>query len=402
MQRTYTKVEKGVIIEELPSPIPLKNIQEENLDVPVTPVRNIQEYITPGPDWRTVTTKDQFGSSAYDATDAYIDLFGVTPVRLNHNDIILVRTLVDYKKISFSFLVKRDSGKGGQFSGFLFNKELKLCLKWWEKSDYCMISELMVDVSYYTDTKYKSRIDAFLGDIKDNYARKAAYTPKMKIIVPEQGGLDTRSVDLDPNVPVDIDKHYNDDFKPIYETIIQRLNKQKDKGLVLLHGKPGTAKTTLVRHLTTQIKDKPVIFLPNSLAAQLASPNMLGLFLENKNSVIVIEDAEDLLTDRGSNYNKEGVSNLLNVADGLLSDVLNIQIICTFNCNLNLIDKALLRKGRLIAKYEFTELSVDKSNALLKELGKDYITKEPMCITDIFNFDDAKYTNKERPKIGFR
>ena len=34
------------------------------------------------------------------------------------------------------------------------------------------------------------------------------------------------------------------------------------------------------------------------------------------------------------------------------------QIIATFNCDLTTIDPALLRKGRLIANYEFNKLDV--------------------------------------------
>jgi len=55
---------------------------------------------------------------------------------------------------------------------------------------------------------------------------------------------------------------------------------------------------------------------------------------------------------------------LLNISDGLLYDCLNIQIICSFNIDIIKVDSALLRKGRLIAKYEFKELEVAKAQAL--------------------------------------
>ena len=68
------------------------------------------------------------------------------------------------------------------------------------------------------------------------------------------------------------------------------------------------------------------------------------------------------------------VSALLNITDGLLSDWLNIQLICSFNSDISKIDSALMRKGRLIAKYEFKELEVEKANALSLKLGfnKDF------------------------------
>lgn len=67
---------------------------------------------------------------------------------------------------------------------------------------------------------------------------------------------------------------------------------------------------------------------------------------------IVIEDAEDLLVSRDTNHNS-GISMLLNLTDGLLGQSLGIQVICTFNTHVSNIDRALLRKGRLIALYEF-------------------------------------------------
>jgi hypothetical protein len=48
---------------------------------------------------------------------------------------------------------------------------------------------------------------------------------------------------------------------------------------------------------------------------------------------------------------------------------LNLQIICTFNTDLTNVDEALLRKGRLIAKYEFKALAEQKSQALSNDLG---------------------------------
>ena len=87
------------------------------------------------------------------------------------------------------------------------------------------------------------------------------------------------------------------------------------------------------------------------------------------------------------------------MTDGIYSDIINLKIIATFNAKLNDIDPALLRKGRLIAKYEFNPLSVEKTNKLLKKLGYPE-SEKPMTLADIFNYEDANYS-KERSKIGF-
>ncbi|MGO8056094.1 hypothetical protein, partial [Rhizobium leguminosarum] len=66
--------------------------------------------------------------------------------------------------------------------------------------------------------------------------------------------------------------------------------------------------------------------------------------------------------------NSSSVSNLLNISDGLLADFLNVQLVCTFNSSLTFIDTALLRKGRLIAKYEFGKLGITKAQLLSTHL----------------------------------
>jgi len=95
------------------------------------------------------------------------------------------------------------------------------------------------------------------------------------------------------------------------------------------------------------------------------------------------------------------VSTILQLTDGLFSHYLNIKVVCTFNTSISKIDSALLRKGRLIAMYEFKELSVEKTNKLLEEIGVEKIDKE-LSVADIYNFKQKKYSNIEGSKIGFK
>jgi hypothetical protein len=56
------------------------------------------------------------------------------------------------------------------------------------------------------------------------------------------------------------------------------------------------------------------------------------------------------------------------------------------------IDPALLRKGRLISKYEFQPLATEKAKVLLEDLGfKDCDVKKPMSLSDIFYYGDESY-----------
>ena len=70
------------------------------------------------------------------------------------------------------------------------------------------------------------------------------------------------------------------------------------------------------------------------------------------------------------------------------------QIIATFNCDLTKIDSALLRKGRLIANYEFGKLDIESSKILSEKLGYpgDQIT-EPMTLAEIYNQSENESTS---------
>jgi SpoVK/Ycf46/Vps4 family AAA+-type ATPase len=199
---------------------------------------------------------------------------------------------------------------------------------------------------------------------------------------------------------LDLDLFYGGEFKETDELIRQRLNKKNDKGIVLLHGLPGAGKTTYLRYLIGRIK-KRVLFLSPSVAGNLMNPDFMEMLIENPNTVLVIEDAENVIMDRKINQGSS-VSNLLNISDGLLADFLNVQLICTFNNSLTLIDTALMRKGRLIAKHEFGKLTTGQSQRLSDHLGFTTLIKHPMTIAEIANQHERPAEPDRIEVIGFR
>ena len=66
------------------------------------------------------------------------------------------------------------------------------------------------------------------------------------------------------------------------------------------------------------------------------------------------------------------------------------------------IDEAFLRKGRIIGRYCFESLCVEKSNALLQELKSGYQTKTPMTLAEIFNHSEKDFGKmRNRNEVGF-
>lgn len=212
------------------------------------------------------------------------------------------------------------------------------------------------------------------------------------------GYLSLRRMNFKFDDKYSVDELYNDDLVEKQEIIDDFIQNAKS-GLMLFHGNPGTGKTSFIKNLIRHNDGTKFIYMPNQMFNQLEAPSFINFFANHQDSIIVIEDAEALLTER-----KEGntsISTLLNLTDGMLGEALRIKVICTFNCDMSQIDSALKRKGRLKFSYDFKELSTDKTNALLKKAGHNYISEEPMVLTDIINFEAEQYEKKEKSTIGF-
>lgn len=196
-------------------------------------------------------------------------------------------------------------------------------------------------------------------------------------------------------------ENYNDDFVEA-DKVIQDSIDQEKKGLILLHGLPGSGKTSYIKHLITGSSKRKIVYIPTHLTTAISSPEFVSFVKQElTNSVLVIEDAEQVLIAREDvESHKAAVSNILNMTDGILADALNLLIICTFNTDMNNIDKALLRKGRLLIQYQFKELSLEKTKVLADKLYGTKVDK-PMVLSDIYNLEYDLIKPDEAPKVTF-
>lgn len=275
-----------------------------------------------------------------------------------------------------------------------------------EYSDLFYVFNNKMLINIYSDNFYilfDSKHEALAENIIKKiipFIKKRKRTKEISLVVTTQRGLDTKEIEIKkPKLAIDL--HYNDDFKAVHQTVLKTLKLKKRKGLFLFHGLPGTGKSTYIKYLIHH-QNKKVIYISPKMAGNLDSTAFTEFLIDNENSILVIEDAEELIVSRENNQNSH-LSFLLNLTDGILADSLGIQVIATFNTDIKNIDKALLRKGRLTAIYEFKELEFQKVNTLFEYLKiENHETFKSMTLTDIFNFKEHNFnTKKEKARIGF-
>ena len=226
---------------------------------------------------------------------------------------------------------------------------------------------------------------------------------KIHLLKSTSYGFETEAFELGKPT-IDLDLNYGKDFGKLHKNIVDTIRGNNDNKakLVLLHGLPGTGKTTYLKYLAHEL-GKKVLFLPPIMAESIVNPDFIPFLMENKDCVLIIEDAEKVIGDRNNSGSSVGVSNLLNLSDGILGDILNIHIIATFNMDKEKIDSALLRKGRLIAEHKFGKLSLEDTQTLLKKLKRKTETTEGLTLAEIYNIDNQQDKSEEdRPTIGFK
>lgn len=233
-----------------------------------------------------------------------------------------------------------------------------------------------------------------LRNKKKKRSNKVFYT----ITYSQYEGYGLKPCEID-KIKMSIIDNYNDDFLSISSKIESAVAKDV-KGLIMLYGEPGTGKTYYLRHLISKYSGKRnFIYIPVNMVSHFSEPDFKSFLEDHPNSVLIIEDAKDLISkdNMGDNIS---ISNMLNMTDGLLNDSLNFLMIVTSNVNVNDVNPALLRAGRLICEYSFDKLTADKANKLALKLKREVSFTNSVILAEVYN--EKPESKRRGSKIGFK
>lgn len=249
--------------------------------------------------------------------------------------------------------------------------------------EFLRLAEITYVFHYSTKTD-KSLIDTCIKLSKKHRVRypKEDYTPTIELVIPTTSGLDTIVKDFNFTALTrnELTIYYGKNFLNIYDRLLEFLDTHRK--LVLLHGQPGTGKSTLIKQLVTETIDNLLYFSPENINL-LGTPQFTKFLLEHTNKVIVAEDCESVLVNSESRSNV--TSNILNLTDGVLAEIYNCGLLATFNTNITNLDPALVRPGRLFLDYELKALTVEESNIFLEYKNSTKRVDKEMTLAELFS-----------------
>lgn len=268
----------------------------------------------------------------------------------------------------------------------------------------------LIQIYYSNPSASLPDILKLLGDnifIHHKYGNKnsSANKPKYNLLSGNpHDGFYLNKISTD-KLDVDLDTNYDDYVSEFYDKANEFIRKDKASGLLLMTGLPGTGKTSLINKMMQDNPDINFIYINDSILTHLESPEFVHYLSTISNSVLILEDQENLLKSR-DNHTNPIISTLLNITSGLLSSSINCRIIITYNYgNKDLdVDNALKRKGRLVASVNIGKLSLDKTKKLASKLGlnPDEFNDDSL-LSDIYNYGDVnEFGDKSnRSQISF-
>jgi len=181
--------------------------------------------------------------------------------------------------------------------------------------------------------------------------------------------------------------HYGEDFPEWADEFLRNLS---EPGISILRGEAGTGKTSFLRHTMCALSETHrFYFVPVDNFGMLSSGSLTEFWKSEQrhypsaSKVLVLEDAETLLAERGPDKSSP-VAALLNLTDGLMTQYIRLHLICTLNCKVEDVDAALLRPGRLRCFKSFERIPRERALRLAERYELTLSARADYTLAEIF------------------